>query len=297
MSVVTMRKPHVLFLNGAEGLGADVAVHVSLARALDKSALRVSVATNVWESTPGDSARQAFAAIPAITLLPLKLGRPLGPRRGLAKALAIASNAPGVASLTAVAMWCRRNRVDLIHVTERPRQTLFGLFVSRLAGCGLLIHAHTAIYPQEATRLVKWRLKRDDAVVGVSRFTAASYPRLAGVPPERVFAVHNAVDARAFTPQIAANGRASMRERLGLPLDVPVIACVARMTRWKAQHTVVDAFAQVRRTFPTARLVLAGLPGDTAPEGPGDYRDYLMRRADGLGVGEAVIFPGFLKQN
>jgi glycosyltransferase involved in cell wall biosynthesis len=87
-----------------------------------------------------------------------------------------------------------------------------------------------------------------------------------------------------------------MRARLGLPANVPVIACVARMTRWKAQHTVIDAFAQLRQRFPDARLVLAGLPGDTALEGPGDYRDYLKRRVKGLGLSESVSFPGFLSQ-
>ncbi|MBV9328509.1 MAG: glycosyltransferase family 4 protein [Chloroflexi bacterium] len=291
-----MAKPHILFLNAAEGFGADVAVHASLARALDRSRVRVSAATNVWESLPGVSARETFAAIPDLTLLPLDLGKPLGPRRGLARAQAIASNARGGLALSQLAIWARRNHVDLVHVTERPRQTLFGLYVARLAGCACLVHAHTSIYPGEATRLVRWRLKQADAIVGVSKFTTETYPRIAGVPADKVFAVLNAVNPRAFTPEIAAAGRASMRRRLGLPADVPVIACVARMSRWKAQHTIIDAFAQLRGRFADARLVLAGLPGDTALEGPGDFRDYLMRRADGLGLATSVSFPGFLSQ-
>src|SRR4051794_13680775 len=43
-----MAKPHILFLNAAEGLGADVAVHAMLARTLDRAAVRVSAATNLW---------------------------------------------------------------------------------------------------------------------------------------------------------------------------------------------------------------------------------------------------------
>jgi glycosyltransferase involved in cell wall biosynthesis len=292
-----MAKPHILFLNAAEGLGADVAVHAMLARALDRSAVRVSAATNVWESSAGVSARETFEAIPDLTVLPLDLGKPLGPRSGLARAQAVASNARGGLALTQLALWCRQNQVDLVHVTERPRQTLFGLYVARLAGCACLIHAHTSIYPGEATRLVRWRLNQADALVGVSKFTADTYPRLAGVPAGKVFAVLNAVDPRAFTPEVAAAGRASMRARLGLPPEGRVIACVARMTRWKAQHTVVDAFAQLRERFPDARLVLAGLPGDDALEGPGDYLDYLKRRVESLGLSESVSFPGFLPQS
>jgi glycosyltransferase involved in cell wall biosynthesis len=289
-------KPHVLFLNASEGLGADVAVHASLARWLDRSRVRVSVATNVWESSPGVSARETFAEIPNLTVLPLDLGKPLGPRHGLARARAIAGNARGGLALTKLAGWCRRNGVDLIHVTERPRQTLFGLYVARVSGSACLVHAHTAIYPGEATRMVRWRLNGADALVGVSKFTADSYPRLAGVPTGNVFAVLNAVDPRVFTPEVAAAGRDEMRRRLGLPTDVPVIACVARMTRWKAQHTVIDAFARVRGQFPDARLVLAGLCGDSAPDGQGSYRDYLDRRVESLGLTECVSFVGFLSQ-
>jgi glycosyltransferase involved in cell wall biosynthesis len=291
-----LAKPHILFLNAAEGLGADVAVHASLARWLDRSRVRVSAATNIWESSSGVSAQQTFAAIPDLTLLPLDLGKPLGPRKGLARARALVSNARAGLALTRLAAWCRRNHVDLIHVTERPRQTLFGLYVARLARCACLIHAHTAIYPGEASRLVRWRLNQGDALVGVSRFTAGSYPPETRVPTDKVFAVLNAVDPRLFTPEVAAAGRHEMRRQLGLPPDVPVIACVARMTRWKAQHTVIDAFARVRGRFPDARLVLAGLSGDSAPEGTGSFRDYLDRRVEGLGLTGSVSFPGFLSQ-
>jgi glycosyltransferase involved in cell wall biosynthesis len=111
-----------------------------------------------------------------------------------------------------------------------------------------------------------------------------------------VFAVHNAVDPRLFSPDIAAAGRCEMRRRLALPAEVPVIGCVARMTRWKAQHTVIDAFARVRTRFPDAHLVLAGLSGDSAPDGLGSYRDYLDRRIEALGLTGSVSFPGFLSQ-
>ena len=143
---------------------------------------------------------------------------------------------------------------------------------------------------------MRWRLNQADALVGVSKFTAESYPRIAGVAANRVFAVHNAVDPRAFAPEVAAAGGASMRQSWGLPPDVPVVACVARMTRWKAQHTVIDAFAQVRSRFPDARLVLAGLPGDTSPEGPGRLSRLSHSTRRGLGLSDSVSFPGFLSQ-
>jgi glycosyltransferase involved in cell wall biosynthesis len=286
---------HVLFLNAAESLAADVAVHVSLSRTLDRRKVRVSAATNVREST-GASTRAAFAASKDVQVLPLDLGQPLGPRRGLALTRALLYNARSATTLVGLAAWCRANKVDLIHVTERPRQTLFGLFVARLAGCACLVHAHTAIYQRDVTRMVRWRLSQADALVGVSRFTADSFARLAGLPHDRVFSVHNAVDARQFRPDIALAGRDDMRRSLGVPLDATVIGCVARLTRWKAQHTLIEAFAHLRQRLPNARLVLPGLSSDLAPEGPGTYGDYLERLCAKLGVADVVSLPGFLPQ-
>jgi glycosyltransferase involved in cell wall biosynthesis len=292
-----MHNLHVLFLNAADTLAADVAVHVSIARALDRRAVRVTVATNRYESSLGISALKTFGAIPVLRLLALNLGRPLGAKRGFSRVEAIGSNAESVANLTRLGLWCRRNGVDIVHVTERPRQNLFGLYVAKLAGAACLVHAHTGIYPGEATRLTRWRLDNADAVVGVSRFTAASYTTVGRVPPDRVFAVHNAVDPNVFTPEIAASGRGPMRERLGIPADTQLIGCIARMTRWKAQHVLLDAFAQVHARFPRTRLALVGLSADSAPDGlPGGYRGYLVRRTEALGLTDAVCFPGFISQ-
>ncbi len=286
---------HVLFLSAHGGMGADAAVHVSLARTLDRRQVRVSAATSAHEESPSGSARAAFGTIPDVTLLPLDLGRPMGEQHGLSRrAGALLDNARGAASLIPLARWCRAQGVDIVHVTERPRQSLFGLLLARMAGCACLIHAHTTFYPHDATRLATFRLRQADALVGVSRFTADSYRNLLGLPSSRVFAVHNAVDADVFAPDRAADGRQAMRQRLGIADDRLLVGCIARLMRWKGQGTLLEAFAELRRTVPNAHLVLAGLSADGAPDGVGDYRDYLLRRTTALGLEGAVSLPGFL---
>jgi glycosyltransferase involved in cell wall biosynthesis len=88
-----------------------------------------------------------------------------------------------------------------------------------------------------------------------------------------------------------------MRQRLGIPVDVPVIGCVARLMHGKGQIPLLEAFAVVRQTVPAARLVLAGLSAEAAPDGQGDYRDYIVRRIDSLGLQGVVTLPGFLPQS
>ncbi|MBV9357803.1 MAG: glycosyltransferase family 4 protein, partial [Chloroflexi bacterium] len=232
-----------------------------------------------------------------LTLLPLELGRPLGQQQGLRRGAAVLDNARGVASLVRLARWCRAQRVDIVHVTERPRQSLFGLLLARMAGCACLIHAHTAFYPHDATRLATLRLRQADALVGVSAFAADSYRRLVGLPSGRVFTVHNAVDTDVFAPNLAARGRQAMRERIGIANGAPLIGYVARLMRWKRQDALLEAFAEVRRTVPDAQLVLAGASADSAPDGVGDYRAYLLRRTAALGLEGTVHLPGFLSAN
>lgn len=284
----------VLFLNTRDRQGADVAVHLSLARTLDRAQARVWFATSTYEASSGPSTRLALNSIPNLTILPLDLGRPLWRQHGVARLIALLRNTRGAASLVQLAWLCRRERVDVIHVTDRPRDALFGLLVARLAGSACLIHAHTSYDGNHATARDNWVLRHADAVVGVSRFTARTYVRDAGLSENRVFALHNAVDGAIFRPDVSVSDRAAMRARLGVPADAPLIGCVARLIRWKGHDTLLDAFMVVRRAFPDVHLVLAGVNGDTAPDGQGTFQDYLVRRIAALGLQDAVTFAGFV---
>jgi glycosyltransferase involved in cell wall biosynthesis len=286
----------VLFLNTRDSLGADLAVHMSLARSLDRDQARVWAATSTYE-VPGESTREALVSIPYLRVLPVELGRPLTGVHGAARIRALLHNVRGAATLVHLAGICRHEHIDVIHVTERPRDALFGLLLARLAGSAYVIHAHTSYYPHDGSHFGNWVLRQADGVIGVSRFTAETYVRSAGLPADRVFAVHNAVDSNFFRPEVPEAHRFAMRARLGIPAGVPLIGCAARLSRWKDQASLLEALVTIRRDVPDARLVLAGQTMDLAPDGRGDYKNYLVRRSAALGLGDAVTFAGFLPQH
>src|SRR5579862_9628556 len=122
------RPLHVLFLNTRDSFGADVSVHLALARALDRTQARVWAATSTYEAA-GTSTRAALESIPDLTVLPLDLGRPLTGQRGADRVAALLRNVRGAGSLVRFALICRRQCIDVIHVTERPRDVLFGLLL------------------------------------------------------------------------------------------------------------------------------------------------------------------------
>ncbi len=100
-----------------------------------------------------------------------------------------------------------------------------------------------------------------DRIVCASRGEKEALVRLYGVPPERVEVVPCGVDTGLFRPL----GRASSREALGLPGDLPIVLFVGRLEPLKGLDLLLRAHA--RLSVP-ARLVLVG----------GDERDEALRQ-------------------
>ena len=284
---------HVLFLNTRDATMVDFTVLLSLARTVDREQVRVSVATNALE--PGEeSARAAFESVANLHVTTAHLGRPLTGTQRPSRVLALAANGRALASVARLALWCRQQGVDIVHVTERPRNALLGVLLARLADAACLIHAHTAYYEHDANTLGDWTLKRADAIVGVSAFTADTYRRAGISGRAGVFAVPNAVDTTVFAPTTSAADGEVVRRRLGVPVGVPLVGCVARISRWKDQETLLQALPAIREAIPGAHLVLAGVTASESPDGRGDYRDFLDRRILELGLEQAVTFVGFV---
>ena len=286
----------VLFLNTRDSLGADVAVHITLARAFDRQQVRVWAATGLHE-TGVDSARAEFAAIPNMTVLPLELGRPMSAERGLGRFMAMVANIRGAANLIFLAIRCRRGEIDLIHVTDRPRDAFFGLILARLAGSACLIHAHTNYSPHDFSNLSKRVFQNCDAIVGVSNFTAATYRNAAELDMPQVYALPNAVETTIFDKDVTDEERLAMRQRLAVPAGAPLLGCVARLSRWKDQATLMEALAQLTGSIPQVHLAFAGANSDISPDGNGSYLDYLNRLARALNIEKRVRYAGYLPRS
>lgn len=97
------------------------------------------------------------------------------------------------------------------------------------------------------------------------------HPRLVQLTP--------GVDVETFRPDVDGS---EVRKRYGLD-DRRVIVCVSRLVKRKGQDALIQALPLVRRTVPDAALLLVG---------SGKYRAELQRLADGLEVGEHVVFTG-----
>lgn len=98
--------------------------------------------------------------------------------------------------------------------------------------------------------------------------------------------IHNAVDIDEFRPGIDGT---PVRLELGISRDAVVIGHVARITPWKGQLYVLNAFARLAADNPRLHLLFVG----SSLFDRGDYEHELRRRTVELGLSDRVCFANY----
>jgi len=179
--------------------------------------------------------------------------------------------APGIWRAMAEEKW------DLVHVQSyhtlvAPLAMLRALtlripYVVTFHGGGhSLEHRNRARGPQ--MRLLAPLLRRAARLVAIARFEVEKYGVLLGVPPERFVFIPNGTDL-SFSDGDVVGGEP----------EVPTLASIGRLERYKGHHRVLEAFPLVCERRPEARLLIVG---------KGPYEEELKRRVAELGLGESV---------
>jgi len=105
--------------------------------------------------------------------------------------------------------------------------------------------------------LARTVMRRADRIVVQNRRAEAELH--AHFPEKPVAVVPHPSEPRAFLPD-----RAEARARLGVPPEAPVFLFAGILRRYKGWDLLLDAFQLLRRSVPSALLVLAGEPWDEA---------------------------------
>jgi glycosyltransferase involved in cell wall biosynthesis len=120
-----------------------------------------------------------------------------------------------------------------------------------------------------------------DGVIAVSEAARDFLIATKGYPPDRVVVVPNGRDLSVYRP---GEGRDSVRRALALDPAAPVVGVVGRLETQKGHTYLLEAWPQVRREFPGARLLVVG---------DGALRAELEARALGADLRGSVTFTGF----
>ena len=103
-----------------------------------------------------------------------------------------------------------------------------------------------------------------------------------GLPPKKIVIIHNGADIGRFDPRL--NPPQGLRASLGIAEGDPVVLVLARLEPQKGHEVLLAALPQVRREFPTVRVICAG---------DGSLRETLQQRTRDLGLEETVRFVGY----
>lgn len=177
----------------------------------------------------------------------------------------------------------RKDEFDVIHAHDWLTY-LAGIAAKQLTGKPLVIHVHATSFDRASddkidTRvfdLEKRGMEAADKVIAVSELTRNIVINRYGIDPDKVVAVHNAVDF-------------SGRENLEVERNVKdkVVTFLGRVTYQKGPGKYfIEAAAKVLKRCNNVRFVMAG---------SGDMLNRCIRHVARLGISDRFHFTGFLR--
>ncbi|UYM14778.1 glycosyltransferase [Endozoicomonas euniceicola] len=173
----------------------------------------------------------------------------------------------------------RSLKVDVVH-THHVGPMLYGGLAAKLAGCGHVHTEHDAWHLANLKRRILvgtfFHLLRP-TVIADARLVSQSIQRY--IPMFSTEVIMNGISTERFQP----GDQSQARHYLGLPTDVPIIGCAARLTPVKSHDILLSAFAR--------------LPGHThlALAGGGELETTLREQAASLGISDRVHFLGVVQ--
>lgn len=169
-------------------------------------------------------------------------------------------------------------QAEVLHLHSRIGADVMGGIAGRLAKVPV-VHSRRVDNPEPAWQVwLKYRLH--DRVIAISQGIGAVL-LAAGLPPDKLRVVRSAVDFQAFG---GPRDRHILLDRLGVPLEGPVIGVVAQLIPRKGHLFLLQALPSLVAEFPALRVLFFG-------QGP--EADNLRWRIAAAGLERQVRLCGF----
>ena len=280
----------VLIMQSQDYFGPDSRIQAELAAELDRRVVEVHVACNAGTRSRPSAALAAMRQVPDIALRPTRFGptKTMQSRLTVLRDLVIQGPA-AVMSLAGLVIYCRRHRIEIVHGTEKPRDSFYGFLLSRVVGARCIIHVHVKA-ERWIRGVTRWAMGRTDALLAISEFVAQSL-RDMGYRPERIHTALNGLDMRDWAPEDHDGAR--VRREFGIAEDTPVLAIVARLFVWKGHLELLEALAVVAKQRPDVRLLVVGIDDPRAAPGRQSLSAEMHTLIERHGLQDNVVFTGF----
>ena len=171
---------------------------------------------------------------------------------------------------------------DVIHAHDWL--TYFaGVAAKQVSGKPLVVHMHATSFDRSSSDNIDTRvyeiersgMAAADMVIAVSNLTRNIVINKYNIEPEKVVAVHNAVQFAENDNPVPERG-----------VEDKIVTFLGRITFQKGPDYFIEAAAKVLKRVPNVRFVMAG---------SGDMMNHCIRRVAQLGIADRFHFTGFLK--
>ncbi|WP_113863689.1 glycosyltransferase [Marinobacter pelagius] len=197
---------------------------------------------------------------------------------------------PGLNLLDArkIYRWAQKEGFEVMHSHGYKFNVLMGIWPESIRKIPLVTTLHGYVHApfftkawfyESVDRLALGRMRQ---VVLVSNAMKSQVPGAIGRSP-KVTVIPNGLDAS----RIIADANAALPENIQAFIRIysPLLLGVGRLAREKGFDCLISAFEEVKRSFPSAGLLLIG---------EGSQRASLERQIHELGLDDAVMMPGYL---
>ena len=279
-----------MFMQSQTYFGSDSMIHSLIMKELDRDRFEVHAAVNRGTAWDPSASLPALRAVPDLHIRPTSFGTSINFRSWPQRIRDTLVYGPrSVASLIGLAVYARRNRIKVVHCTEKPRDSFYGYLIAKVARAKLIVHLHVGVNHEWMLPLTQFAMRHADGLIGVSEFVKGT-AIAAGYRPERCYAVVNAIDASKWDPETDGS---PVREELGIAPDTVVLSIISRVCIWKGHTELLHALAKVTPELDDYRLLLVGEDDIRAHPGNTSYIAELKVLVAELGLEDKVIFTGF----
>jgi glycosyltransferase involved in cell wall biosynthesis len=178
----------------------------------------------------------------------------------------------------------RNEQFDVVHAHDWMTYPA-GAAVSAMSGKPLIVHVHSTEFDRSGEHvnqtiydIERMGMHAAAKVVAVSHFTRSIIIERYGVAGEKVEVVHNGVERNT-------NGRWALAEA-GIEKNERIVLFLGRITMQKGPEYFLAAAKKVLEVMDDVKFVMVG---------SGDLMHHAVELAAELGIGQKVLFTGFLR--
>jgi glycosyltransferase involved in cell wall biosynthesis len=188
-----------------------------------------------------------------------------------------------------IAKIAQREDVALLHARSRA-PAWSTLMAARQTGLPFITTYHGAYGESGAMkRYYNGVMVRGRLVIANSEYIAQLIEDRYQTPRAKIRVIHRGVDAGFDPALVSAERIQTIRQRWGVGDGLRIVLLAGRLTNWKGQRVLIDAFAQLDREGHTDNTVVV-LAGDH--QGREAYRDQLLEQIEAAGLTGRVLLVG-----